>query len=148
MSTAAVLMKDTLVHDGFVFGGGVGDWHVWIGKQPTTPDRCITIYDSGGRPANPRWLVDYPSVQIRVRGGQNDYLLASGKAIEVRNRLLGRPSYDDWGGSGDRIVAINGIGDISFLGWEEGTVRPEFVINLALIVEPSPATTPTNRLPL
>lgn len=149
MPVASVLMKNTLVLDGFVFGPTpAGDWHVYIGKQPTAPDRCITIYDSGGKPNNPRWLLDFPSIQIRVRGGQNDYLLVSNKALEVRNRLLGRESYNDPGGSGDRIVAINAIGDLSFVGWEEGTVRPEFVINLALIIEPSPATTPTNRDPL
>ncbi len=147
MSLPSVLIKNTLVHDGFVFGPG-GDWHVWIGKQPTTPDRTITIYDSGGRTPNPKWLLDYPSVQIRIRGGQNDYDVASQKAIEVRNRLLGRESYNDYAGSGDRIVAINGVGDVAFTGWEEGTIRPEFVINFTMIVEPSPATTPTNREPL
>jgi hypothetical protein len=142
----SVLMKDTLVADGYVFGGS-GDWKLWIGKQPASPDRTITIYDSAGGTPNPRWLLDYPSVQIRVRGGQSDYLLTANKATEIRNRLLGRPSYDAYDGLGDRIVHINGLGDIAFAGWDEVT-RPEFVFNLALIVEPSPSTTPTNREPL
>jgi hypothetical protein len=83
-----------------------------------------------------------------VRGGQNDYPIVGAKAYEVRNRLLGRESYNAYDGLGDRIVSIVAIGDVAFLGWEEGTVRPEFVFNLSLIVEPSPTTSPTNRDPL
>lgn len=140
-------IKDTLVHDGYVFGGS-GDYHLWIGKQPQAPDRSITIYDSGGTNANPRWLLDYPSVQIRVRGGQNDYQIAGRKAREILNRLLGRESYDAYDGLGDRIVSITAIGDVAFTGWDDSQ-RPEFVFNLRMIVEPSSAnTTPTNRDPL
>lgn len=149
MTIASILMKDTLVHDGYVFGTNT-NWSLWIGKQPKFPDQSITIYDTGGRPPNPRWLLDYPSVQVRIRGGQNDYELASQKAFEVRNRLLGRESYNAYDGLGDRIVMINGIGDVGFVGWstKDDLVRPEFVFSLSLIIEPSPTTTPTNREPL
>lgn len=145
MTLPSILMKDTLVNDSYIFAG-VGDWHLWIGKEPTSPDRTITIYDAPGRAPNPRWLLDYPAVQIRVRGNTNDYKAAGDKAVEVRNRLLGRESYDAYDGLGDRVVAINAIGDISFIGWDD-TNRPAFVFNLALIVEPA-NTAPTNREPL
>lgn len=150
MILTSVHIKDTLVNDGYTFAG-VGDWHLWIGKEPESPDRCITIYDVPGLAPNPRWLLDYPSVQIRVRGGQNDYDTAGQKALEIRGRLLGRTSYDSFGthsdGSRDRIVQINGIGDNSFIGWDD-LKRPAFVFNLSLIIEPSPTATPTNREPL
>lgn len=146
MTIPSVLIKDTLVADGYVFAGS-GDWRLWIGKQPTSPDRAITIYDAPGRAPNPRYLLDFPSVQIRVRGGQNDYNVAAAKATEVRNRLLGRESYDAYDSLGDRIVSITAIGDIALTGWDDAS-RPEFVFNLAMIVEPSPTTTPTNRVPL
>ena len=153
MTMASVLMKNTLVHDGYQFGG-TGDWRLWVGKMPTSPDRAICIYDSGGLAPNPRYLLDYPSVQIKVRGGQSDYAVAGAKIAEVRDRLLGRTSYDAYNDSGvqivvnpDRIVAINAIGDIAFMGWDDAA-RPEFVCNLTLIIEPSPATSPTNRDPL
>lgn len=144
------LMKDTLVHDGYTLGGS-GDWHLWIGKEPATPDRAITLYDSGGLAPNPRWMIDYPHVQIRVRGGQSDYKIAGNKAQEIRNRLVGRESYDAYVAhsdtSVDRIIAINAIGDIAFVGYDDSS-RPAFVFNLALIIEPSPTSSPTNREPL
>lgn len=145
MTLPSVLMKDTLVADGFVLGG-TGQWSLWIGKQPTSPDRCITIYDGPGLAPNPRWLLDYPSVQIKVRGGQNDYKVAGDKATEVRNRLLGRESYNAFDGLGDRIVMVNAIGDVAFTGWDD-PVRPEFVFNLRLTIEPA-NTAPTHREPL
>jgi hypothetical protein len=147
MSLGSVLMKDTLVADGFT-AGGTGQWSVWVGKQPTSPDRTITIYDAPGLAPNPKWLLDYPTVQFRIRGGQPDYKVAGDKAIEVRNRLLGRESYDAIDGLGDRIVSITALGDVNFVGCEENTVRPEFIFNLRLIIEPSPLTSPTHREPL
>jgi len=139
-------MKDTLVAQGFSFGGTL-DWTVYIGKQPPSPDRCIVLYDSAGLAPSPRWLLDYPSVQVRVRGGQNDYQAAGRKVVELRDRLVGKESYNAPNSSGDRIVQILGVGNFSFLGRDDAQ-RPEFVLNLSLIIEPSPATTPTNRDPL
>lgn len=147
MTIASILMKDTLLAESppFVFGGLL-DWAIYIGKQPGKPDRSVTIYDATGGAPNPRWLLDYPSVQFRIRGGQNDYAATAQKAKEVRDRLLGRDSYDAFDGHGDRIVAINAIGDVAFMGWgSDELVRPEFVFNLSLIIEPSPSTTPTHR---
>jgi len=136
-------IKDTLVTLGYSFTGS-GDWRLWIGKQPANPDRVITLYDSVGRTPNPRWLLDYPAVQIRVRGGQSDYAEAGKQIKKVKSLLLGRDSYT--ASNGDRIVAINALGDISFMGWDS-TDRPEFVLNLALIVEPA-ETTDDQRDPL
>lgn len=150
MTIPSVLLRDTLLAETppFVFGT-LTDWALWIGKQPLKPDRSITIYDTGGGTPNPRWLLDEPSVQFRIRGGQNDYQLAADKATEVRNRLLGRDSYNAFDGLGDRVVMINAIGDVAFMGWgKDDLVRPEFVFNLRLIIEPSPSTTPTHREPL
>lgn len=137
----ATHLKDILVAGGYTFGG-TGDWAVYVGKQPTTtPKRCITIYDSGGLAPNPRWLLDYPSVQVRVRGNSNDYDVAYKKAREVRDRLLGKPSYT--ASNGDRIVHVNGIGDVAFVGYDDA-VNPEFVFNFRMITEPAADAT-TNR---
>lgn len=149
MTLPTVLIKDTLAHasGGSHPFGTQNDWSLWLGKQPVSPDRCITIYDSIGRAPNPKWLIDFPGIQIRVRGGQQDYKVAGDKAKEVQNRLVGRESYFAYDGLGDKVVSIVGIGDVAFTGWGENS-RPEFVFNLALIVEPSPATPNTNREPL
>ena len=132
----ATHMKDLLVSAGFTFGG-VGDWAVYIGKQPTKPIRCVTLYDAGGLDPNPRWLLDYPSVQCRVRGNVNDIEATWIKTKEVRDRLLGKESYTAT--NGDRIVHVNGIGDISAMGFDDA-VHAEYVFNLRLIMEPAKIT--------
>lgn len=142
----ATHMKDVLVSNGYVFGGSL-PWGVWIGKKPEAPahDRAIVFYDAPGGAPDPKWLLDFPSVQVRVRGGPNDYEAASIKAKEVQGLLVGRESYD--ASNGDRIVSILGMGDVSFDGWDDKS-RPEFILNLSLIIEPSPLNIPTQREPL
>lgn len=44
--------------------------NLFIGKEPTAPSNCVTVFDTGGQP--PQLTLDtqgyeYPSVQIRVR---------------------------------------------------------------------------------
>lgn len=138
----AAHMKDLLVAAGYVFGGSA-TWAVYVGKQPDTPNRVITLYDAGGLAPNPRWLLDYPSVQIRVRGDK-DSQEAWIKAKEVRDRLLGKESYTAV--NGDRIVHVNGIGDVALTGYDD-KVRPEYVFNLRLITEPA-VQAGDNREPL
>lgn len=146
MALPSVHMRDILVSRGYTFGpgGATGTWGVWIGKQPSAPDRAITIYDSTGLAPNPRWLLDYPGVQVRARGGQQDYELAALEIRKVRDYLLGIDSYT--AADGDRIVHVNGIGDIGHTGWDDQN-RPEFTFNLRLIIEPVPSAF-TNREPL
>lgn len=139
----SVHLKDILADAGFTFGGAA-EWSVWIGKQPTSPSRAITIYDSGGLAPNPKWLLDYPSVQIKMRGGPNDYDVVYTMARQVRDRLLGIASYT--ADNGDRIVHVNAIGDVAFTGWDDQS-RPEFVFNFRMIIEPAPDAY-TNREPL
>lgn len=137
-------MKDLLVTKGYRFKGTNSnslDWDIWIGKQPNEPDRAITIYDSGGQNLNPRWLLDYPTVQVRVRGGQGDYAVAGNKAKEIQNLLVGQESYT--AANTDRIVHVNALGDVGFVGWGDKD-RPEFVFNLRLIIEPY-SQTASNR---
>ena len=136
-------IKDVLVANGYYFGRNPAQpWEVYIGKQPGNPDRVITIYDAPGKSPDPKWLLDFPSVQVRVRGGQPDYNVAAIKAKELQGLLIGRESFD--GLNGDRIVSILGLGDVGFTGWDDQT-RPEFVFNLNMIIEPSAASTPTQR---
>lgn len=119
------------------------DWDITFGRMNDMPHRQITIYSTGGLPKNPRWLLDYPSIQIRVRGNINDYQLVDAKAQEVFNYLVGIESFT--ADNGDRIDHINAIGDVAFIGWDDQK-RPEFVLNIRLIAEPLAANVPgTNR---
>lgn len=139
----ATHMRDILVAAGYTFAGA-GNWSLWVSKQPDKPDKCITLYDSGGLSPNPRWLIDYPSVQIRVRGGPNSGDETWLKAKEIRDLLLGKTSYT--AANSDRIVHVNGLGDVALTGYDD-KVRAEYVFNLQLIIEPAPQAG-DNREPL
>ncbi len=148
MTSPAMHMMDLLVTKGFklaaTFPGDKLSYIIYYGKLPSNPDRCIVLYDAGGLAPNPRWLLDYPSVQMRVRGGPNDQRDAYAMAVKARNAILGIESFD--APNGDRIVHVNGIGDVALTGWDDEK-RPEFTTNFRLITEPA-LTPESNREPL
>lgn len=148
MTMPSVIVKDYLLSRGYNFAvpSTTDGWNIWIGKQPTDPHRTITIYDVPGEAPNPRWLLDFPAVQIRVRGKPSDYNEAGKEAQKLKNLLIGVPSFDALDGLGDRVVLIKGIGDVGFVGWD-GSARPEFVLNLSMIIEPADSAD-TQREPL
>lgn len=134
-------ISDLLIAGGFVAGGAnPTDWNVWIGSQPISKDRAISIYDASALAPNPKWLLDYPAVQVKCRGSENDYEAAYNKLSEVKDLLLGVPSYT--ANNGDRIVMIVGIGDIAFVG-RDANRRPEFVTNYRVTIQP--AVTPNTH---
>jgi hypothetical protein len=133
MTDIAVSVKDILVAAGVgVFAAPTG-WSIAISREPTSPDSVITIFPTGGFSPNPKWKVDFPSVQIRIRGNRSGYQAAEAKAKEVKNTLLGIFSLDI---NGDRLVSITMAGDMTLLTYDDNE-RPIFVINFRLIVEPS-----------
>lgn len=142
----SVHIKDKLVAEAVGAYGGIADWAIYLGKQPSAPHRCITLYDSGGQNPEPTLLLSYPSVQVRVRGGPADYIAARDKLQLIQDILLGIPSFDALDASGDRIDGIISIGDIAFLGYDE-TQRPEHVWNCRAFFEPA-TNAVTNRMSL
>ena len=108
-------------------------WSIQIGKEPISPDQTITIFDSGGSDPSPKWLLDYPSIQLRVRGLPGDYLATRAKALECKNALLAADSQTL---NGDRWDSVTMAGDISFLDYDQQD-RPRFVLNFRLIIEPA-----------
>lgn len=112
------------------------DWDIFAGKYPAEPNSLISINDTPGLPPNPKWLVDFPSIQIRVRGPKEDYPAARAKAEEVKDAMLGLPSQDI---NGNRWTAVNMIGDIAPLG-QDDLNRWQFTVNFALIIEPNSGT--------
>lgn len=136
-----VLVKDLLVTAGVGTFGGASGWSINIGRLPAKPLTAIAIIQTGGLAANPKYLLDWPSIQIMVRGGVNGYAAARNKVQEIKDKLLGLPSQTL---SGERIVQINMIGDISSLGFDDQD-RPLFSANFQMIIEPSSGT---NRIAL
>lgn len=124
---------------------GTSGWGIEIGMMPNKPDRVMSIVDTAGigEDPNPKWLLDYPTCQIMVRGETSEYVATRNEAYAVKNVLLGIDSQDVLG---DRLVAINMNGDIGFVGRDDD-MRLLFALNLALIVEPQ-STPETNRLAL
>ena len=142
MTDICVGIKDLLIASPALgtFGANTG-WSINIGKLVSSPHTAIGIMQSGGLPPNPRYLLDYPSVQIMVRGAANDYQGGLAKAQAVKDRLLGIPSQTL---NSDRWVACNMLGDIINLGFDENNC-PMFALNFQLIIEPASGT---NRVAL
>ena len=108
-------------------------WHMEIGAMPDDPDKAIQINDTGGIEPNPKWALDFPTLQIMVRGEVSGYLDAYRAAKAVKDVLLGIDPYTTT--DGDRVVSITQNGDLGFIGRDDD-MRPMFTINFALIIEP------------
>lgn len=134
-------VSDLLVAAGIgVFAATTG-WGIFISKLPESPDTSIQISGAGGPPSNPKWLLDYPRVQVIVRGAKGGYQGAYTKATAVNDALLGLPSQAL---NGDRWVAINQSSGLAFMGYDDSN-RPLLSLNYLLTIEPA---TGTNRTAL
>ncbi len=119
---------------GLVPGSVYTGWQLVIGQMIDKPNKAIVFYDTGGMNPNPRWLVDYNTVMVQVRGEPNSYGAGFTKAREVRDSLLGKDSMNLT--SGDRLVNITCMGDVNFLSYDDAK-RPIFSINFRTIIEPA-----------
>ena len=144
MTDPAEGVMNILTTEGIGTPGNGSGWRLWVAKEPDVPDQAITSYNTGSwRAPDPKWLLDFPSIQVRIRGATADYQNTYIKAQEVKDALLGLTPQtlngDFW-----RSVVIRG--DITFLLFDQKE-RPVFVINLALYIEPA-ATAQSSRLAL
>lgn len=112
---------------------GTSGWELHTGAMPDTPDEVIMLTDTMGLDPNPKWTLDFPACQVMVRGQVSGYLDTYREAKAVKDLLLGVDSFTT--GDGDRLVSITQNGDLGGIGRDEN-MRPLFVINFALIVEP------------
>lgn len=83
-------IKDLLVAQSLGGDGGTDDWAIYRSQEPTTPNKCITIYDTGGPAPGYFYDVDvaetqYPTFQIRVRA--ENYTVAYAKIEAIKNYL-------------------------------------------------------------
>ncbi len=122
--------------------GGSG-WQTEIGAMPKTPDKVIMVSDTGGQDPNPKWLLDFPTIQVMVRGIVSGYLATFQEAKAVKDILLG---VDAQVIQGDRWDGITQNGDLAFIGRDEND-RPLFSVNFAIILEPQ-LVGDSNRLAL
>ncbi len=110
----------------------VSGWRIEIGAMPDKPDKIIMISDTGGQDPNPKWLLDFPTLQVMTRGAVGTYLDTFREAKAVKDLLLG---IDAQVLNGDRWDGITQNGDLFFIGQDKND-RPIFSVNFALIIEP------------
>ena len=103
--------------------------NLFIGREPTTPDDCVTLFDTPG--SNPQLTLDnaayeYPSMQIRVRS--NDYSTGYALAEDIKTSLHGQ-AQETWNGTLYSVIQVsNGP---FLLGWDDND-RCLFIINLTM----------------
>ena len=119
-------------------------WQTEIGAMPSKPDKVIMISDTGGQDPNPKWLLDFPTLQVMIRGIASGYLVTAREAKAVKDLILGIAAFTT--SEGDRWVSATMNGDLGFIGRDED-MRPMFSVNFALIIEPQTVAN-SNRLAL
>ena len=129
-------IRDLLVAAGVGTFGATTGWGIFIGKQPTEPDTSITIREYNADLPMPKFLIDFPAVQVMIRGAPGGYQAAKLKARDVLNELHSIPSQDL---NGDRWNSIRALSGPGYVGSDDNN-RPKFSINFTLIIEPSSGT--------
>jgi hypothetical protein len=106
--------------------------NLFIGKDPTTPQNMVTIFDTYGRPPSltlggqSEGSYYYPSVQIRVRNVS--YLTGWNLIQDIMTSLHGR-AHETWGGTLYTVIYCSS--GPALLDWDDnGLVR--FIINFNL----------------
>lgn len=131
-----------------VAGEGVGvGWRLFRDTEPDSPDTTVTVYNTVGSRPNPKFLLDFPAVQIRVRGSAVGQDLAYDEIYAVKQKLLGIQARDlTYGAETHRVDSITMAVDINFLGRDTND-RPRYTLTLNMIVEPG-ATAADHRTAL
>lgn len=126
-------IKDLLVAAGvgvFQPSAGPTDWHITISRMRDKPNKMIVVYDHGGLAPEPGLDINYPAIQIAVRGEPDGYKDAHTKARRIKDVLLGLPRTEV---NGDIWASVVMTSDVIPLGYDDNE-RPEFSLNFQLIV--------------
>lgn len=133
MTAPSIGVKDILVAAslGVFTSPSNSDWNIKISKLVDEPDRVIAIFDVGGNRPDPRWLLDYPHVQVMVRGKTYGETFTKMKDVfdALQGRYPGTVNGDNW----DGIFANT---HPAHIGYDEKD-RPIFSVTFKLFVEPA-----------
>ena len=133
MKDPAIVIRDHLQSLGLGEAAGTSPFDLYIGQWPNVPNAAVLINRTGGLNPLPHLSLNYPSVQITVRGAPNGYIAASNRMEAIVNALLGIQTLVL---GGDTYRACNQIGDVFYLGQDDKT-RPMLSANFRFIVEPA-----------
>ena len=129
-------LKDLLVTAGIGTFAGHSTWGIYVSKEPDEPDGVVTLYDKGGSSPNPKFILDEPTVRIRIRGDKMEYIAAWDKAEDVKDALLGITPQTV---NGTFYTGILMIGEILFLGYDDSN-RPLLTTTWQVIRELATST--------
>src|SRR5512143_1312249 len=120
-----------LVSQGVGSTSQTASWAVFKGFEPETPDKCISLFETGGDPneqheATP---IDRPTFQVRIRSDDYGYSTGRAKIAAARTalELVGNTSL-----SGRRYVHVVAMREPISLGLDENQ-RPRWVQNFRAI---------------
>jgi hypothetical protein len=94
--------------------------------QPSKPNECVSIYDTGGDSPEARYVYDRPTVQIRVRN--NGYAEAYATIAAIRAAVHGKNNLTV---NGTRYIQILQQGDIIYVGTDDQE-RSELTLNFLI----------------
>lgn len=133
MNDPALAVVSMLTTAGLGTFGGTAAFSLFVGSWPEAPSACVLINATGGLPPEPRLLLNYPSVQVVVRGAPSGYVAARNKMTQIVNALIGLvPGVI----SGDTYRGCIQIGEVATLGQDDKT-RQLFSANFRFFVEPA-----------
>jgi hypothetical protein len=113
---------------------GATGWPLSLGRLLTTSNRCVALIDGGGRTPEVKVAIDYPTVQVLVRGNKTEYEASREKAKEIFNILQAHPTPTvDY----PELVSSVAATDIAWLGYDPDGERPMWSLNFNLIVNPA-----------
>ena len=105
----------------------IGGTNLFVGREPATPDNCVTIFDTPSYPPqltyNKDEFYEYPSVQIRVRNNkyQDGWDLISSIMV-----LLHGLAHETWNETYYSLIQCSG--GMALLDWDENN-RARFIVN-------------------
>ncbi len=117
-----------------IVGSPTQSWPAFVGGLQSTPDAQVSVVDTPGQTPNPKYLVDFPTIQVMVRGAPNGYEDAWAKGLAIKDKLLGMDPYNH---STSRWDGVTGLGDLMLRNDENS--RPLIAVNFRIIREPSSA---------
>jgi len=137
MTDPAESVKDILVSAGVGTFAVATGWGIFIGPLPSNNDTVIVVNQApAGMDPYPHLLIDFPNIQVLVRGKAGGYQAARDKCGEVADALNG---LTDTTVNSDVWQSVRQIGNIGFLGIDDNK-RPLFSLNFTAIVLPASGT--------
>lgn len=108
-------------------------WGIFIGKEPAGNYRTITLYNTVGLDPEPLLNINYPSIQVRVRGIVNDYAAGWTKIADISKLLISHAVYS---GTTATYTGFWQQGSDMFLMYDENS-QPIFISSWRLAAQPT-----------